>query len=433
MKQSRIGGWFQLDAHGSALRKEIIAGVIGFMTTVYIIAVNSFILSEAGIPLEGAVLATILTCFISCLLMGFWANTPIILVPGMGINAMFTYTLVQSMGLSWQEALAVVFISGALFVVTAFTRLSQLLSDAIPATLKEAITVGLGLFLMLIGLEKGGIVERGDNSIIALGQLNEPIVMATVISFFVAMILFLRNVPGNFLWSILFGTLLAWWLDLLPKQASSSKFRFSDYQEVFANMSFASWMELPFWVAVFSITMVIVFENIGLVHGHVTILRQPEKFKKAYQANAISAMLSGVFGTSPTVSSVESAAAMASGGRTGLTAVTTGILFLSSIFFIPYMKYIPDNAIAPILMIIGGLMIQNVRNLELKDLTEAFPAIFIIAMIPFTSSIADGIAIGFILYPILKVASGKGKDVSFPLYVIAGLFFINFVLHSVQL
>ncbi|WP_394579417.1 NCS2 family permease [Cytobacillus firmus] len=424
---------FQLNSNGTTVKREVMAGAIGFFTIVYIIAVNSLILSEAGIPLEAAIFATIITSVVGCLIMGFWANVPILLVPGMGINALFSYTMVQSMGLSWQEALAVVFISGLIFVFVAFSRFAQTLSESIPHSLKEAITVGLGLFLMLIGLEKGGIVEKGTNSIIALGELGDPQVLATILTFLLAIILFMRNVPGNFLITVVAGTLIAWAFGLINVQKTDEKsFALSDYMEVFGTMSFDNMLSVTFWIAIFSLTMVLVFENIGLVHGHVGFINRPEQFKRAFQANSVSALLSGIFGTSPTVATVESAASMAAGGRTGLTAVTTGMLFVLSAFFIPVIKLIPNSAIAPILIIIGGLMLQNIRNLDLKDMSESFPAIFIIAMIPFTYSIADGIAIGFILYPILKISIGKAKEVSFALYVIAALFLFNFVFHVIS-
>ncbi len=424
---------FQLDSNGTTVKREVMAGAIGFFTIVYIIAVNSLILSEAGIPLEAAILATILTSVVGCLIMGFWANVPILLVPGMGINALFSYTMVQSMGLTWQEALAVVFISGLIFVFVAFSRFAKTLSESIPQSLKEAITVGLGLFLMLIGLEKGGIVEKGTNSIIALGELGDPQVLATILTFFLAIILFMRNVPGNFLITVVAGSLIAWAFGLIDVQnTGGDSFSIPDYMEVFGAMSFDNILSITFWIAVFSMTMVLVFENIGLVHGHVGFIKRPEQFSRAFQANSVSALLSGIFGTSPTVSTVESAASMAAGGRTGLTTVTTGLLFLLSAFFIPVIKLIPNSAIAPILIIIGGLMLQNIRNLDLKDMSESFPAIFIIAMIPFTYSIADGIAIGFILYPILKISIGKARDVSVALYVIAALFLFNFVFHVVS-
>lgn len=424
---------FQLDSNGTTVKREVMAGAIGFFTIVYIIAVNSLILSEAGIPLEAAIFATIITSVVGCLIMGFWANVPILLVPGMGINALFSYTMVQSMGLSWQEALAVVFISGLIFVFVAFSRFAKTLSESIPHSLKEAITVGLGLFLMLIGLEKGGIVEKGTNSIIAMGELGDPQVLATILTFLLAIILFMRNVPGNFLITVVAGTLIAWAFGLINVQSTEEKpFALSDYMEVFGSMSFDNLLSVTFWIAIFSLTMVLVFENIGLVHGHVGFINRPEQFKRAFQATSVSALLSGIFGTSPTVATVESASSMAAGGRTGLTAVTTGLLFMLSAFFIPVIKLIPNSAIAPILIIIGGLMLQNIRNLDLKDMSESFPAIFIIAMIPFTYSIADGIAIGFILYPILKISIGKAREVSFALYVIAALFLFNFVFHVIS-
>jgi AGZA family xanthine/uracil permease-like MFS transporter len=423
---------FGLKANGTTVKREFMAGLIGFFTVVYIIAVNALILSEAGMPIEAAIVATIAASVFGCLIMGFWGNVPILLVPGMGINALFSYTMVQSMGLSWQEALAVVFVSGVIFVFIAFTPFSKMLNAAVPQSLKEAITVGLGLFLMLIGLEKGGIVEKGTSSILALGSFGEPQVLATILTFLVAIVLFIRNVPGNFLITIVVGTVIASFFGLIDfNQSESASFGVTEAFQAFGALSFDNFWSMTFWIAVFSLTMVIVFENIGIVHGQVSFINRSDRFSRAFQANSVSAMTSGIFGTSPTVAAVESAAGMAAGGRTGLTTVIAGLLFLVAAFFIPVIKLIPDSAIAPILIIIGSLMLQNIRNLELKDLSESFPALFIVAMIPFTYSIADGIAIGFILYPILKIAIGKWREVSPTLYVIAGLFLMNFVFHVV--
>ncbi|GKU80847.1 NCS2 family permease [Niallia sp. NCCP-28] len=424
-----LNDYFQLGRLDATWKGEFFAGTVGFFTVVYIVAVNSLILAEAGIPLEAAIIATIITSVVGCLLMGFLGKIPVLLVPGMGINALFSYTIVQSMGLTWQEALGVVFISGLLFMIVAFTKLAKIVSASIPASLKESITVGLGLFLMLIGLEKGGIVEKGTNSLISLGSFSEPHVLATVFTFLVSIILFLRNVKGNFLITIIVGTAISWMFGLLDiSTIKGTSIQLEEYKGVFGHVSFEQLMTIPFWVAVFSLTMVLVFENIGLVHNHVSYLNRPDRFKKAFQANSISVFLSSLTGSSPTVSTVESTASMAAGGKTGITAVVAGLLFMCSIFFVPVIKLIPDSAIAPILIIIGGLMLQNIRNLDVKDLSESFPSFFIIAMIPFTYSIADGMAIGFILYPILKIALGKAKEVSLPLYLISSLFLINFVL-----
>ncbi|MFP3322631.1 NCS2 family permease [Planococcus sp. SIMBA_160] len=424
--------FFGLNENGTTIKREMTAGLIGFFTVVYIIAVNSLILSESGMPIEYAIIGTIAASVIGALLMGFWGNAPILLIPGMGINALFSYTLVQSMGLSWQEALAVVFVSGAIFVFVAFTRFSKVLSEAVPNSLKEAITVGLGLFLMLLGLEKGGLVGPGDGAILSLGSLSDPLVLSTVVTFLLAIILFIRNVPGNFLITIVLGTVIAYFFGMIDlNQLSEPGVNTAEAFAVFGAMSFGNILSTTFWVAVFSLTMVLVFENIGLVHGQVNFIGRPEKYSRAFQATSVSTMASGFLGTSPTVASVESAAAMAAGGRTGLTSLTAGFLFMGAAFFIPLIKIIPDSAIAPILIIIGGLMLQNIKNLDMKDMSETFPALLIIALIPFTYSIADGIAIGFILYPVLKVAIGKWREVSPALYVIACLFFVNYVFHVV--
>lgn len=424
---------FKINEHNTTLGKESTAGVVAFLSVVYIIAINAAILADAGIPLEAGIFATVITSLLGCLIMAFWANAPIILVPGMGINALFTYTMVQSMGLSWQEALGVVFISGALFTILAFSRLSVLLMKSIPQSLKEAITVGVGLFLTFIGLQKGGIVQSSETTFVALGNLSDLHVISTLITLVITIVLFIRNVRGNFLLSMAAGTLIAFGLgQVKPMEPVASDAGLQVFFEAVGAFSFSSIASMTFWAAVFSLTMVIVFENIGLIHGHLGMTGHDEKFQRAFQANAISVVTSGILGTSPTVSSVESAAGIASGGRTGMTSFVTGLLFLTSLFFIPVIKMVPDSAIAPILIVIGGLMIQNIKHINLQDLTEGFPAFLIIALIPLTYSIADGIAFGFIAYPILKAALGKMREVSAFMYVVAFLFFLNFVLHYIS-
>ncbi|WP_413375050.1 NCS2 family permease [Alkalihalobacillus sp. 1P02AB] len=422
--------YFDLAGHETSLKKELLAGTISFITIVYIIAVNAAILAEAGIPLEAGIIATILTCVISCWFMGFWANAPIILVPGMGINAMFTYTLVHSIGLTWQEALGVVVVSGIIVTIISFTRLAKLLLEAIPNSLKHAITVGLGLFLALIGLEKGGLIRKGENSLLALGDVSSPFVIATLLSIVLAIVLFIRNVPGNFLISIVAGTGIAAVLGVLQFQGNDSNhLNLESYFSLFGAISFERFGDFVFLVAVFSLTMVLLFENIGLINGHLNMINRPEKFTRSLQANGFSILFSGFLGTSPTVATVESTAGITAGGRTGVTAIVTGSLFLLSIFAIPFIKIIPGSAIAPILIIIGVLMLQNVKQIDFQDFSEGFPAFLVIVMIPFSYSIADGIAFGFIAYPIVKFALGKAKEVSAPLYIIAALFFLTFIAH----
>jgi len=419
---------------GSTIKQEILAGCVSFFTIVYIIAINSTILADAGMPMQAAVWSTILTSVVGCLMMGIGVNVPLILVPGMGVNAMFTYTFVHSMGLTWQEALAVVFVSGLFFAIIAFTRLSKILSTSIPTSLKNAINVGLGLFLALIGLEKSELIVRGEHSLISIGNIGSAEVIAFLITFILAIILFLRNVPANFLITIFAGTIIASMFGLvdMSQLSNGTSYAIDSYGSVFLAMSFDSISNIVFWAAVFSLTMVLVFENIGLVSGQLgQIKQQQEKYSSAFRVTSISTITSGIFGSSPTVSTVETAAGITAGGRTGITSIVTGLLFLLSIFFIPFVTIIPASAIAPILIIIGGLMLQNVKDINFQDLSDGIPAFLIIIMIPFSYSIADGIAFGFIAYPIVKLVVGKQKQVSTPLYIIAGLFLLNFIMHGV--
>jgi len=425
--------FFRLNENKTTIKKELLAGTVSFFTIVYIVVVNASILSDAGIPLEAGIIATVLTSIVGCLIMGIFGNTPIILVPGMGVNALFTYTIVMGMGLTWQEGLAVVFVSGILFTLIAFTKLSVIISESIPLSLKEAITVGIGFFLTFIGLQKGGIVVLNSETFVALGDFSQPSVIVTLLTLIVTVGLFTRQVPGNFLISIFIGTVLSACFGLLEFDFSTKPLdAFTVYKDVFFAMSFNRIMDLAFWTATFSLTMVIVFENIGLVFGQVHMINRPDRYNRSFQANALSTITSGIFGSSPTVSTVETAAGITAGGRTGLTSITTGLLFLSSLLFLPIIKVIPDSAIAPILILIGSLMIQNIQHIDLNDFSESFPAFLIIALIPFTYSIVDGMAFGFIMYPILKVILKRKHEVKPALYIIALLFLLNFVFHTLH-
>lgn len=423
---------FKLQQHGTTLGKEFSAGFISYITVVYIIIVNATILAEAGIPLEAGIIATILTSFFGCLLIGLWSNTPILLIPGMGLNAMFTYTIVQSGGFTWQEALAMVFLTGLIFGVIAFTPLAKVITTSIPNSLKEAITIGIGILLILIGFDNAGIITASDHTLLAIGDLSSPQAVTTIIGLIITVILFIKNVPGNLLLSIVITSVLSIWIGGTSLEGIS--FTMPSYQEylgVFGQLSWAQAGNIVFWLTSVSLAMVVVFENIGLIHGHNKMLKRSEGSKKSLQATSISVLTSGIFGSSPTVASVESAAGITAGGRTGLTAIVTGILFLASILFIPVIKMVPPSAVSPILILIGVLMLQNIVHISMEDLSESFPALLIIVLIPLTYSIADGMAIGFVLYPLLKLFLGKGREVHPVLYFIAILFFGNFVIQYV--
>ncbi|MFK9093962.1 NCS2 family permease [Bacillus salipaludis] len=426
-------GVFKLKQHGTSIKKEVIAGLTSFFSIIYIIAVNGNILKDAGIPLEAGIIATVLSSLIGCLLVAFMANAPLILVPGMGINALFTYTIVGSMGLNYMEALAAVIVSGILFVIVAFTKLSGILANAIPSSLKESISVGIGLFIAFIGLQKSGIIIENPTNFVALGNLSSPIVLASIINLILTLFLFLKKVPGNFLISIIAGTIISYFFGIVHFSGMDTSFiSFGDYKNVFLSSDFGKMATIPFWTAAFSLVLVLVFENIGLLHSQVNgMLQAPEKNGKSLKAVSISTIVCGFFGTSPAVSTVETAAGITAGGRTGLTSVVTGLLMLASLFFMPFIKLVPNTAIAPILIIIGGLMLTNITNIDFTDFTEAFPAFLVIIMIPLTYSIVDGIAFGFIAYPLVKLFTNKQKQLTVSMFIISILFLTNFLLHSV--
>lgn len=421
--------FFNLKQHETTIGKELSAGFISYITVVYIIIVNATILSVAGIPMEAGIIATILTSFFGCLIIGLWSNTPILLIPGMGLNAMFTYTIVQSGGFSWQEALATVFVAGIIFIIIAFTPLARVITTSIPDSLKEAITVGIGILLILIGFDNAGIITNSEHTLLAIGDLSSSTAIITFIGLIITLLLFIKNVPGNLLLSIVITSVLAVWFgESQSAGVTLSTPEFSEYFMVFGQLSWAQAGNFIFWLTAISLAMVLVFENIGLIHGHSKMLKRPESSKKSLQATAVSVLSSGVFGTSPTVASVESAAGITAGGRTGLTSIVTGVLFLVSLLFIPVIKAVPPSAVSPVLILIGLLMLQNIVHIQIDDLTESVPALLIIVLIPLTYSIADGMAIGFILYPVMKLLMGKGKEIHPALYMIALLFISNFVL-----
>lgn len=416
---------------GDNWKREWAAGILSYFASVYIVMVNAAILHDAGMPLRAGMVATLLTAVTGCLLMAFGGKTPIIVVPGMGINAFFTYTLVHSMKLDWREALAVVMVTGILFAVVAFTSLYRILSEAIPHNLQQAITVGIGLFLTFIGLQKSGIVIAHRTTFVAIGHFSDPAVITSCVTLLLALVLFIRGTRGGLLISMMAGTGLAYLLGAAHKpEKADSGHVFTGYGDVFAGMDWSRGLSLVFWIAVFLLLLIVVFENIGLISSQTLMAGRPERFKSSLRALSLANIAAGLFGSSPVVAAAESTAGIAAGGKSGLTSLVTGLLFGATFLFIPLLAYVPDSAIAPILIVIGGLMVQSVREMDLSDMTELFPAFLIMVMIPFTYSIVDGMAFGFIAYPVVKLAVGRGKEVPLVLYGIAGLFVANFVLHA---
>lgn len=417
---------FHLQAHGTTVRREVMAGLVSFVTGVHVVVVNARLMAEAGIPLAAASVASTLAAGAGSLLMGLWANAPLMLVTGLGDAAIFAFTLVQGTGLAWQEALGVVSVAGLLCAALAFSPAVHSLLRDIPTSLKAATSAGIGLFLAFIGLRQSGVIVAGGANLVALASLGEPAVILTLVTLIIAIVLYVRRVPGAFLISISAGTLLAW-ASGQPGGAGIAPPSLDAYRAVAGALSLARLATLPFWVATFSFTLVVLFENLGLMYG---LLPQKEKFPRALQATSLAVVVASLLGGTPTVAAGESAAGIAAGGRTGLTAVTAGALFLALLAALPVVGLIPFSAVAPVLVLVGVLMCAPLRTIPFDDLTEAIPAFLVILLIPLTFSVADGIAFGLVAYPLVKAAAGRWREVSPTMYVVAGLFLLYFLLRA---
>lgn len=415
------------------LKNELIAGCTAFVAISYIIIVNPMILKDAGIPIGYSMCATIFSSAIGCFLMAFWAKAPIVMTPGMGINAFFTYTIVNGMQLSWQEAIAISICSSIVYFVIAISGFSMQLAKAIPDNLKTGITAGIGLFLVELGLEKAHLIQAGgEQGLLMMGDLAQPATLLGIVGLIVSLILYLRGTPGAFLLGILLTTVLSL-IFHIQDQMTTTKLHFSEFQTYFKNIGpgdFREFFSLPFILAVFSMSMILIFESMGILSG---ILPNKKRFKQSFQSSSVASFISGFLGTSPTVVAAESAVGIESGGRTGGMAFVAGCLFLVAIFTTPFLALIPQVATAPVIIITGAIMMQQLRTIDLFDFSEWFPAFLIVVLIPFSNSISFGLAIGFISYPIVKLAGGQRASIHPIVYGLASLFLIDLICQAVFL
>lgn len=407
-------------------KTEIIAGLTAFFAISYIIIVNPMILSDANIPANLSVFATIFASALGCFIMGFWADAPIVITPGMGVNAFFTYTLVIGMKLNWQQALAISIISSVLYMIVAFSKISEKLATAIPKELKIGITAGIGLFLVVLGLQKAELIKQGGSrSLLAVGDLASPEVILGLFGLILTLVLYLKKIKGNFMIGIIATSIIGSVFNIgLQDPPKTSLSELSQYGELLFKADFSSLFSVKFLLAVFSMSMILIFESMGILEG---ILPDSSKFKKTFEASSVATFCSGFLGTSPTVAAAESAAGIESGGKTGLMTVVSGLMFMLSLFFIPLLSYVPQVAIAPVIIITGAIMMQQLKEINFDDFSEWFPAFLIITLIPLTGSISVGLAFGFALYPFIKLAIGQGKKVNLLLYVLSALFILQLV------
>lgn len=438
---------FRLKESNTDVRTEFVAGLTTFMTMAYILIVNPSILSDTGMEWGAVFTATVVASIIGTLSMALLANYPFALAPGMGLNAYFTYTVVLRMGHPWQYALTAVFIEGILFLVLSLFNVREAIFDAIPINLKKAVSAGIGLFIALIGLLNAGIVTTGKivydaantptmiegGLTIQLGNITSPGVVLALIGILVTGILLALRVKGALLIGILATTLIGIPMGIthMPEKAASLP---PSITPVFFKMQWQDIFTLDMLIVVFSFLFVDVFDTIGTLVGvsaKANMLDENGKLPKVKQAllaDAVGTVGGALLGTSTVTTFVESSAGVASGGRTGLTSVFTAGFFALALFLSPLFAVIPTQATAPVLVLVGLFMMSSVKDINFDDMTEAIPAFLTIIMMPFAYSIADGIVFGIVSYSLLKILTGRYKEVSWIMYVLTVLFILKHIL-----
>lgn len=422
---------FKLSANGTSVRTELVAGLTTFLTMAYIIFVNPAILADAKMPFGAVFTATCVAAAIGCFLMAFLANYPIALAPGMGLNAYFAYGVVGGMGYSWQIALGCVFLSGILFLIISVLPIREWIVNAIPKSLKMAIAAGIGLFLALIALKNAGIVVANPATLVTHGKLVSWPVFMAVLGFALIIALEYRRVMGGVIIGILVVTVIS---ILAGQQKFAGIFDVPpSIAPVFLQMDLAGAMKVGLVTVVFAFLFVDLFDNTGTLIGlaHRGGFMRPDgtvpRLRGVLISDSAAAAIGAAVGTSTTTSYIESASGINAGGRTGLTAAAVGVLFLLALFVAPLAGSIPAYATAPALLYVACLMARGLAEIEWNDLTEAAPAVITALAMPFTFSIADGIAFGFISYAGIKLAAGRFRDIHPAVGILAVLFVIKYV------
>lgn len=421
-----------LSANGTDMRREIVAGVTTFLTLAYIIFVNPAILSDAGMDRGAVFVATCLAAAIGTAIMGFYANYPIALAPGMGLNAYFTYGVVLGMGYTWQVALGAVFISGVLFLILSVLPVREWIINAIPRSLKIAISAGIGLFLAIIALKNAGIVVDHPATLITLGDLKSwPPVLASL-GFVAIAALNARGVPGAIIIAILGVTAVGVLLGV--SEGGGIVSMPPSIAPTFMQMDIAGAFSVGLIAIVFAFLFVDLFDTagtlVGLAHraGMLDADGRLPRLRKALMADSTATIAGAALGTSTTTSYIESAAGINAGGRTGLTAVVVAILFIAALFFSPLAGIVPAYATAPALLFVACLMVHGLAEIDWDDITDVAPCVITALAMPLTFSIATGIGFGFIAYALIKTFAGRASEVGVAVWVLAGLFVIKFAI-----
>lgn len=423
---------FGFDPMQTTIKKEIVAGITTFLTMSYILAVNPAMFSQLeGMPAGAVFTSTALAAIIGCIAMAFWGKLPFGLAPGMGINAFFVYSVCLGMGYSWQFALTAVLIEGLIFILLTATNVREAIVNAIPQSLRNAIGAGIGLFIAFIGLSSADIVVKNDATLVTLGDITSGSALLALIGLAITGFLFIRNIPGAILIGILVTMILG-----IPMGITEFKGIIS-YPEsinpIFFKFEFENIFTLDMLVVVFTFLFIDMFDTVGTLVGVCTKANMIDedgnikRIKQAFMADAIATTAGAMLGTSTTTTYVESAAGVAQGGRSGLTAFAVGVCFAIALLFSPLFLSIPSAATAPALIIVGLLMLEPIVKIPFDDFTESIPAFICIIMMPFTYSISNGILLGMIAYVLINLICGKFKKITIAMYILAVLFILKYI------
>jgi len=428
---------FKLQQHNTTVKTEFLAGFTTFLTMMYIVPVNGFILSDAGLPMGAVITATALITILATIFNGLWSNTPIAMSVGMGLNAYFSYGLVLGMGLAWQSALGIVFLSGIIFVILSFTKFRVWIMTSIPVDLRRAISAGIGAFIAFIGLNQMGIIVDNKATLVALGDLSSPAVLLGVFGLFTTLAFYTFRVKGAFILGILVTSIVGWIFGVgeMPKELVGLP---ESISPIFLELDILSALSLALLPVIITFLITDMFDTLGTLTGvgtradlFQTTNKEDKALEKTLEADAVATVGGSLIGVSTTTAFIESASGVEEGGRTGLTSIFTGLFFILTLFMLPLFKSIPPNAIYPVLVVVGVLMFTELGNINFKnnDLAVISASFLIVILMPLTYSITNGFAAGFIVYTMLKLLKGETKDINLGLIVITLISLLVFILH----
>lgn len=427
-----LNQFFKLKENNTTIKTEILAGITTFMTMAYILAVNPDILSATGMDKNALFTATALSAFVATLVMALVAKLPFALAPGMGLNAFFAFTVVLGMGYSWQFALTAVFLEGIIFLILTIFNIRELIVNAIPLSLKHAVSVGIGLFIAFIGLQNAGLIVNNDATLVGLGNMGSPAVLIALGGIILIAVLLALKVKGALLIGIFAATIVGIPLGVTHMPEGNLVDTPPSLAPIFWKLDFSKVFTFDMLIVLFTFLFVDMFDTVGTLVGVSSKAGMLDKdgkvprVKQALFADSIGTTVGAILGTSTVTTYVESASGVAEGGKTGLTSLATAVLFLLALFFAPVFTMVPAAATAPALVLVGFFMMSPILNIDFNDYTESIPAFITIIVMPLTYSIAEGIVFGMLSYVLLKTLTGKFKDISVVMIVLAVLFIFKF-------